>query len=102
MSTDTIAKPARRPFSTADRSIVALHVLALVVVTVMGWIGANDPGWSDLQRLVLLMLAGVWAGGIALTAVLGRLVDNKLGRIAVLLLGPLTGLMLLVGQQYLV
>jgi hypothetical protein len=102
MSTDTVAKPTRRPFSKVEQAILALHVVALVVVTVTGWIGANDPGWSDLQRIVLLMLAGVWAGGIALTAVLARLVNNKVGRLAVLLVGPLAGLLLIIGQQYLV
>jgi len=101
MSTDTVAKPTRRPFSKVEQVILALHVVALVAVTVWGWIDV-DPDWSDLQRIVLLMLAGIWAGGIALTAILARLVNNKAGRFAVLLVGPLAGLLLIIGQQYLV
>lgn len=101
VSTDTIAKPTRRPFSKTDRAILTLHVLALVVFTVWGWISADDPGWSDLQRIVLLMLAGVWAGGIALIAVMSRLVNNRWGRWAVMVAGPFAGLGLIILVQYL-
>lgn len=101
MSVEAAAKPTRRPFSKADRAILALHLLALVVVTVSGLIGANDPGWAALQRIVILMLAGIWAGGIALISVLSRLVDNQYARWAILLVGPLVGLVLIVVSQYL-
>lgn len=102
MSTETVTKPAKRPFSTADRALLALHVLAVVVFVIYGWFTANDPGWATLQRIVILMMAGLWAGGIAFIGLISRMIDNKWGRWAILLGGPFIGLAVLILQQYLV
>ena len=92
---------SRRPLSRIDRGILALHGLVAAGVGVAGFIGANDPDWGDVQRLVIVMLIGLWAGGIAIMAVLARLVSNPWGRAAVLLAGPFAGIALVFGRSML-
>lgn len=92
---------SRRPLSAFERVVIALHCVAAGVVGVVGFASATDPGWRDLQRLLILMLIGLWVGGIVAMAVIARLVNNKWGRAAILLAGPFLGIVLLVGSTML-
>ena len=73
----TTAREPRRPLSTVDRAILTIHGLVAGVVGVIAFVGANDPGWGDLQRLVIVMLIGLWAAGIVAMSVFARMVNNR-------------------------
>ena len=64
----TTAKHARRPLSLLDKAILATHGLVAAVFGISGFVSADDPGFGDLQRLVVIMLTGLWGGGIMATA----------------------------------
>lgn len=100
-SSPTIGEKLRRPLSTLDRSILALHGLAAGIVGVIAFLGANDPDWGDLQRIVILMLIGLWVAGIVAMSFVVRLVKSQWIRTAILLGGPFIGIVLLVGQSML-
>ncbi|MBT8202437.1 MAG: hypothetical protein KJO87_03935 [Acidimicrobiia bacterium] len=89
-----------RPLSTADKAILGGHLVLAAGFGTYGFLNATDPGWSDLQRAVVLILVGLWLGGIALMAVLARRIDHRLGRYALLLAGPFVGILLLIGQRF--
>jgi hypothetical protein len=90
----------RRPFSTVEKVIIGVHVVLALGVGFFALLDANDPGWGDLQRLLIFMLEGIWFGAIAGTALVARLVNNPLGRIAILLIGPFSGFLLIMAWAY--
>ncbi len=89
----------RRPLSTADKAILGGHLLLAGGFGVYGFLNATEPGWSDLQRAVVITLVGLWLGGIALMAYLAQRINHRVGRYALLLAGPFIGILLLIGQQ---
>ena len=78
--------------------IIVAHSLLAGVFTVIGLASANDPGFGDLARIVIIMLAGAWVVGIVATALLARRFSNQALRYAILVLGPLTGIAVIIGQ----
>ncbi|NNL14555.1 MAG: hypothetical protein HKO82_12825 [Acidimicrobiia bacterium] len=92
-------KAQRRPLSRLDRAIIALHGVVAVVFGIIGFLEADDPGWRDLQRFVIVMLVGLWVSGIVVVGVLARLVGNQVVRAVLLLAGPLLGIALLIGAS---
>ena len=101
LAMSTTAREPRRPLSNVDRAILALHALVAGVVGVIAFVGANDPGWGDLQRLVVVMLISLWAAGIVAMAVLARMVNNRWGRTLILLAGPFVGIAAVFGRTML-
>ena len=91
------ADRARRALSRLDKAILATHAVAAAFFGISGFISANDPGFGDLQRVVVMMLTGLWGGGIVAMAVIAQLITNRWGRYALLLVGPLVGIVVLVG-----
>ena len=91
------AKQSRRPLSRLDKAILATHGAVAALFGISGFISANDPGFGDLQRVVVMMLTGLWGGGIVAMAVIAQLITNRWGRYALLLVGPLVGIVVLVG-----
>lgn len=83
-------------FTKLDRTLIFLQGLLAVCLGVVGLIGANDPDWGDLQRVVVVMLTGLWLGGLAVMAILSRYIRPQWARAALLLAGPPTALMLFV------
>jgi hypothetical protein len=96
MNTTTVK--SRRPFSSADRAIVILHSATAAVLGTIAFVGANDPDWGSLQRTVIVMLATLWAGGIATTTLVARVIANRWVRFAVLAVGPLVGIAVLIAS----
>jgi hypothetical protein len=88
-----------RNLSRLDTTIIALHAVVAFGVGVIGFFQVDDPGFRDLQRLVILMMIGLWAAGIVATAVIARLIANQWARAAVLLVGPFVGIVLLVATS---
>jgi hypothetical protein len=86
MSTTTTTP--RRSFSRLERAILAVHGVFAAAFGVIGFLGADDPDWGDLQRLVVIMLVGVWVAGVAASAALAWRVNHRGGRVALLLAGP--------------
>ena len=70
-------KAPRRPLSRLDRAIIALHGVVAAVFGIIGFLEADDPGWRDVQRLVIVMLVGLWVSGIVVVGVLARLVGKR-------------------------
>jgi hypothetical protein len=93
----TATTPARRPFNRVEQIIIAGQVLFGVGFGVIGFADASDPGWQDLQRLLIAMMMGLWFAGVAGAVVVGRLVSNRFGRAAVLLSLPFAGFVILIG-----
>lgn len=93
----TPSQRPRRPLSRVDRAILVLHGLVAAAFGVVGFVDV-DPDWAGLQRTLIVMLVGLWAGGIVATAVIARLVTNAWIRTAVLLAGPFAGIAVLVGS----
>jgi hypothetical protein len=88
MTTDTTTKRRRMPLTRLDKGLLGLHVVGAIVVGIVGFLGANDPEFGDLQRIVLAMLVGLWAAGIVVMAFVVRLIPTQWGRVIVLLGGP--------------
>ena len=95
MSTTTESR-RRRPYSKADKAILIAQGVLVVVVGILAFASANDPDWGDLQRLVIVMLLGLWMAGLAAAAVLARFVENRWWRYAVLLVVPFVGIGVLI------
>lgn len=93
--TTTLVKQ-RRPFSRLERAFVWLHGLVAGSVGIIGFFDV-DPDWAGLQRIVIVMMVGLWGAGIVATAVVARFVDNHWGRGAILLVGPFAGLVVAFG-----
>ncbi len=85
----------RRPFSVLEKAVIALQVTAGVAFGVYGMIDVSDPGWADLQRALILMMVGIWMGGVVGAAALSRLVDNQIGRLAILVSIPFSGFVII-------
>jgi len=97
----TAVTRTRPPLSTSNRVILGLHGAAALAFTVVGLIQAHDPGWANLQRIVILFMFALWAGGIVLMGVIARVaMSNNLGRNVLLLAGPFIGLAALVMRSY--
>ena len=101
MSTSTApTRTPRPPLSTVDRTILALHVLVATVLGVISFASATDPGFGDLQRVVVVMLFALWIGGVALMGVIARYaISSVWGRVALLVFGPFIGIALLMGRS---
>lgn len=97
----TIAEQPHPSLSSIDRAILALHGLAAGVIGVVAFISANDPDFGDLQRIVIVMLVGLWGAGIVATGYVARMVRNAWGRAALLLAGPFIGILLVFGRSML-
>ena len=80
-------RPPRR-LSSLDWSILVVHTALAAGIGVVGFLGADDPGWGDLQRVVVLMLVGLWGVGILASALVARPIHNPWVRTAILLAGP--------------
>jgi hypothetical protein len=93
----TIGNP-RRPFSTLDWAILCLHGLVAAGVGIAAFVGANDPEFGDLQRIVVVMFIGLWIGGIIVFGATARLVANPWARAGVLLAGPFVGILVVFGR----
>lgn len=96
----TAIEPARRPFSTVEKVIIGVHVALALGVGFLALLDADDPGWGDLQRLLIFMMEGIWLGAIVGTAVVARLVSNPSGRIAILIVGPFTGFLVIMAWAF--
>ncbi|NNF64888.1 MAG: hypothetical protein HKN07_11615 [Acidimicrobiia bacterium] len=103
MSTSTVpTRSPRPPLSTVDRTILALHGIVATVLGIISFASATDPGFGSLQRIVIVMLVGLWIGGVVLMGVIARYaISSVAGRIALLLVGPFIGIALLMGRSYL-
>jgi hypothetical protein len=99
MSTTT--KRPRPKLSTIDRAILAVHGLVAGVVGVVAFVGANDPDWGGLQRLVIVMVIGLWAAGIVAVGLVARLITHRWARALVLVAGPFIGILLVFGGSML-
>ncbi|MDH3306892.1 MAG: hypothetical protein OEO77_05180 [Acidimicrobiia bacterium] len=97
----TTTEKQRRTLSTCEQSILAVHGLVAGIVGTVGFLGANDPGWGDLQRLVILMLIGLWMAGIVAMGLIARLFANKWARAMILLGGPVIGIAIVFGRSIL-
>lgn len=98
MTTETRTRP---PLSRSNQVILGLHGLAALVFSVVGFVQSNDPGWADLQRILVLFMFALWAGGIVLMAVIARYVLTRTwSRNVLLLAGPFVGLAILIGRSY--
>jgi hypothetical protein len=87
----------RRMFSTVEKVLIALQVLLALGFGLFGMLQANDPDWGDLQRVVIFMMVAMWLGGIVGSVLVARLVNPKLARIAILVIGPFTVFLLFIG-----
>lgn len=98
---NSVVKRPRRPLSRLDRAILGLHGAVAGVIGVVGFLQANDPDWGGLQRLAIVMLIGLWAGGIVAMAAIARLVSNQWARAAILFAGPFLGIAAVIGRSML-
>ncbi|MGA7282877.1 MAG: hypothetical protein WBZ40_13995 [Acidimicrobiia bacterium] len=101
MTTDVIVKRPRVPLTRLDKTLLGLHIVGAIVVGIFGFLGANDPEFADLQRIVIAMLIGLWGVGIVVMALIVRLVSSQLGRVAILLGGPFIFILIFFGRSML-
>ncbi len=95
------ARP-RPPLSRVDQAILALHGIVACVLGTAAFLGADDPEFGSLQRIVVVMIIGLWLGGIVLMGVITRyVIRSRWGRITLLLFGPFVGIALLIGSTHL-
>jgi hypothetical protein len=80
----------REPLSRGQRLIVAFHVALALVFVVIGVVDTSGgDGWSDLARLIAVLLAGIYLLAVATVAAISRyLVSGAALRSALLGLGP--------------
>ena len=97
MSTPSQPTKSRRDFSVAERRIIAVQFVVAVGFGAVALFQVNDPDWGDLQRFLIIVLLCIWLVGIAVSVVVARLVDSSLGRIAILVVGPFAGFLLMFG-----
>ena len=98
---NTTSATKKRSLSRVDRAILAAHALIAGTFGSVGFFSASDPGWQDLQRLVIVMLVGLWIAGIAAMAAVATFVHNPWARVALLLGGPFIGIALFFGRTML-
>jgi hypothetical protein len=91
--TDT--ETIRRPFTRGEKVIIIVQVMLALGFGLFGMLEANDPDWGDLQRLVIFMIVGIWLAGIAGMVLVARLINHKVARIAILVLAPFAGFLLI-------
>jgi hypothetical protein len=85
----------RGNLSKFDLGILALHLLGALVTGIAGFVDV-DPDWAGLQRVVVVMIIGLWLGGIVIMAVIAGRVASQWARAAILLAGPFIGIAVLV------
>jgi predicted transporter len=80
----------RPPLSKAQRTIAVLHVLLAVAFVIVGLLDTSGgDGWSDLARLAVGLIAGIYLLATATVMAVARYVmSNNPARIALLVLGP--------------
>ncbi len=77
------ARPTR-----VDQWVLGLHIAVAAAYGVFGILGANDPGWSGLQRLLVAMIVTVWGVGILSAWLLARRFESQTVRLLVLAGAP--------------
>lgn len=97
-SMSTVVSTYRGNLSKFDLGILALHALGAAVTGIIGFIEV-DPDWAAVQRIVIVMMVGLWAGGIVVMAAIARRVSRQWARAAILLAGPFIGLGVLVASS---
>jgi hypothetical protein len=83
-----------------EKVIIGAHVAIALGFGFFALLDANDPDWGGLIRLLIIMLEGIWFGAIVGTALVARLVNKPLGRIAILLIGPFSGFLVIMAWAY--
>jgi hypothetical protein len=71
-----------------DRTILVVHGLLAVCFGAIGFFSVGDPDWGDLQRIVVVMMVGLWLGGLAAVATVARFVRPRVVRASLLIFGP--------------
>lgn len=79
---------ARARFTRLDRGILVAHGLLGAGFGAIGLVSSRDPDWGDLQRVVVLVLVGLWLGGHAAIAAVARFVRPQAVRALLLIIGP--------------
>lgn len=80
----------RPPLTSGHRAIGAFHVLLAVAFVVVGFVdtGGGD-GWSDLARLAIALIAGIYVLATATVTAVARYVLSGIGiRYGLLVVGP--------------
>lgn len=91
----------RRPLSAYERTIPIAYALVAGTFGVFSYLAADDPDFGDLQRLLVVILIGLWVLSIAAVAAVARFVDNRWSRAAILLAGPIVAITLSVASTML-
>lgn len=89
----TIAPPPsplmRRQPTRIDQWVLGIHIAAAAAFGVFGFLSSTDPEFGGLQRVLVLMIAGVWALGILVMWLIARRVESQAARVAILIAGPI-------------
>ena len=80
------------PLARSSRLIIGFQVMLAIVFAVIGVIDASGGGgWSDLARLITVLLAGIYLLAVSTVAAVARyLVSNGLARGLLVTVGPPT------------
>lgn len=85
------SRPEREPLSTGQRIIVVLHVMLAGALFVSGSVDPGGDGFSDLARLAVLLIVGLYLLATAtVTAIARFLMSASVLRYALIALGPPT------------
>lgn len=78
------------PFTRSQRMILQAQVSLAVIFVIVGFIDTSGAdGWSDLARLVTVVLAGVYLLAVATVTAIARYATSATGtRTALVVLGP--------------
>ena len=82
-------------------ALIGLQVFACLALWILAMVDANDPDWGDVVRVVVTVLATIWVGGIVVSVFVARLIEGRIGRSSVLLVGPFVGFIVLIGLSFL-
>jgi hypothetical protein len=80
----------RPPLSKPQRTIAMLHVLLAVAFAIVGLLDTSgSAGWTDLARVAVGLIAGIYLLATATVMAVARYVmSNNAARVALLVLGP--------------
>lgn len=80
----------RPPLTSGQRAIGAFHVLLAVAFVVVGLVDTSgSDGWSDLARLAIALLAGIYVLATATIAAVARYaLSGAAIRYGILVAGP--------------